>query len=259
MTTVARKLLTQLEYTHEKPATMKLEDEAPIVIGGFGGSGTRVPVLYLLALGVNMLYDPEYHYKGKPIYETLVEFGHKWGKDSLNERMDMEQLAGCIACKEVDKRPWGWKMPSTMVYLQELHKLMPNMKFLHITRDPRDIAGHAIGAWVEMYSPIFDKELEPDEAIREYMRLWGELNARTHRYGTEYMGDNYLHIKLEDLLPRNSDSLAQLAEFAGVGENIVDKKFWNEISTEYNIGRRIPYRETHPFMKNDLKRFGYGE
>jgi len=266
MTTAGRKMLSRLEYIKEQEQTLVLSLEAPIVIGGFGGSGTRVPVLYLLAAGVNMLYDPEIKFDGKEVYEKLVEFGYKWADDALNFRLDEEHLQHSIATLAVDKRPWGWKNPSTVLYLEYLHKLIPNMKFIHITRDPRDISMKAMAVWVDLFADpkrevselnFANKDELAAKGTLKYLEFWADYNEACYDYGTKNMGSNYLHVKLEELLPRNMEAFTKLAEFAGVKPIVRENKWWKKISTTHKIGTRISQRPTPECLTNIMGRLGY--
>jgi len=259
METAGKEFLIRANYVHKKKPLIDLKEEEPIVVGGFGGSGTRVPVLYLLAADVNMLYDEEMVYEDRIVYEKLVEFGYKWGSDALQFSIDESHLSDCITCMEVDRRPWGWKNPSHVLYLDTLHKCMPNMKFIHITRDPRDIANKAMAIWVDMYVPGGAKN--PEVGIPKYWKLWAEYNDKCYEYGTKHMGNNYLHVRLEDLIPRNKEAFSTLSEFAGVNPKVVNNKWWNEISTTHEIGTRIDEKmedfDIPKYLKKSMKRFGY--
>jgi len=269
MTTAGKESLLSHGYLLKKTPLLKLEEEAPIIVGGFGGSGTRVPVLYLLALGANMVYDPVYVYPrgpgGKPIYETMVEFGFKWAKDHLYYKLDEEHMAGVIATTVEDRvekygRPWGWKMPGMIFLTEPLHKAIPNMKFVHITRDPRDVAFDAMTTWVHMFARADNTApiKAPEQVItKEYFKLWNKGNLEAYEYGTKHLGENYLHIRLEDLVPRNEAAREKLANFIGVKNVVMNNKFWKEIVQAYKIGTRIKDRQTPDFLKPALEGFGY--
>lgn len=257
MTVAGKKLLKEMSYIIPREKTMDLKEEAPIIVGGFGGSGTRVPVLYLMALGVDMKYDEGLTFEGKEVYEKLTEFGYKWANDVLRFQLDEEHIADSIAVLDVDKRPWGWKNPTNIFYLEHLHKIIPNMKFIHITRDPRDISMKAMAIWTDMYvrRGIEDEQ----EGMEEYFKLWSRMNLQAYDYGIKHMGNNYLHVRLEDLLPRSKEALEKFAAFARIDSKIRNKDRWEEISTTHQIGTRIKDRPMPSHLGFALERFGYKE
>lgn len=170
----------QAIVTHLPPAPAsfgKMTDNSVLVVGGTDGSGTRRVVEVLTQLGVSMVSeDPETYdihadiVGGWPrIVDPVIAETHSLMYDpkSLSEKVRSEtskRVQIVLEQAERDsKRPeskilakggklagpegihatgvsFGIKAPVAMVMLPWWRHMSPNLKFLHVVRDGRDIA-----------------------------------------------------------------------------------------------------------------------
>ena len=147
---------------------------SPVIVGGTQGSGTRGVEDILVKLGVYM--HPARHtrlfktcYNGDPLDNMCMRprggnglWKNKTGfNDAGTLYYDWLYDKECLAIKfrppqnlsengeaflasvpQINRQPlrWGWKLPETMFQLNRLLSYFPGMVFLHVLRNPLDMA-----------------------------------------------------------------------------------------------------------------------
>lgn len=221
----------------------------PVVVGAVGGSGTRILSRILSQARVHMgsSVDPR-TWDSLPIREYL-------GTDFL-------QLATACLAEEDDYPPasrerfldairkhreaiingsrWGWKNPRNMWLIPFLARLFPQMFFVLLVRDGRDVAlstnkfllrsaGHR----------LLGGETYPSDAMAQ-LALWERGMRFAMKSGPSLLGNQFIVIRYEDLCTHpigtleylfdslkihcNKDLLSQLSESIkpspGIGRGI---------------------------------------
>lgn len=206
------------------PLPRGLLDSGPVVVGGTGGSGTRVVARILrraeLFIGTE-LNESDDAWK-------LGEYSDRWINEFLSysdEQVPIEvegamfaELAALVRehCVQLDAgRPWGWKEPRSIYLLPFFHRHLPALRFLHVVRDGRDMALSSNQNQLRKHgasAPIPTDLAEPGQSIA----LWGWVNLRAARYGAERLGDRYLRIRFEDLCARPVELSGDILRFCGL-------------------------------------------
>jgi hypothetical protein len=242
----------------------------PVVVGAVGGSGTRVLVQVLRKAGwfMGMRLDsrsedslPMAWFLSKWL-KTLKDFPnvdsrtlHKAHKDF--DRMVQVHRRGIPSLKV----PWGWKNPRTMWLLPFLVDRFPEMKFVHMIRDARDmmlsenryfLRQH--GYWI--LGPDWWRNPETAQ-----LALWRLGNKRAVEFGQQYLGDRYHMLRYEDLCQKPAETVARLLEFLEAPKMDVGPLI-EGIRDHGNIGRwrragATEVVELGRDVESDLKRFGY--
>jgi hypothetical protein len=201
----------------------------PIVVGGIGGSGTRVLTHVLRRAGV---------FVGDPLTSVgdslpLLEYHHRWVGPYLVGR---SRTPGFAAALEEEMRrdlfatvethlaplcgpiaPWGWKHTRSILILPFLNRCYPTMKFVHVIRDGRDMAFSDNRNVLNMYGVILLTREERDlSAPRRAIRIWSRVNLETQAYGRAEMSSRYMLLRFEDLCDQPLRSLETLFEFIGL-------------------------------------------
>lgn len=199
-----------------------LQFVGPGVIGATGGSGTRVFARIVRDAGIFI----GTHLNVSDDALDFGEYSDHWINRYLtqaNERKQLQQemlsdLAATLARhrRALDDRavPWGWKEPRSIFLLPFFAEHLPEMRFLHVLRDGRDIAYSANQNQLNKHGdafvgPLVPEEPEPLRAIR----LWSALNVRTAEFGERELGLRYLALRFEDLCARPEETIARLLEF----------------------------------------------
>jgi glycosyltransferase involved in cell wall biosynthesis len=251
-----------------------LSEYGPNIIGSTGGSGTRVVARIVRRGGMFM---------GTKISgsEDAIGFGQystRWidkfmavRSSSLPPAIETEMLqeiqailAKHLGDLDLSKKsqPWGWKEPRSIFLLPFFHKHFPNMKFLHILRDGRDMAySHNQNQLRKHGSTLLESAEQQWSQPLQSMALWSRLHLLTAEYGEKNMPGQYLRIRYEDLCFEPVTTIQQIFDFFGLSGDI-QKIAQEEVSPPTTIERwRTQDAQTvatlHQIGFAALQKFGY--
>lgn len=178
----------------------------PIIVGGNGHSGTRVPVLLLRANGVN--FGHQYFARRSRSDDTrLLWFYNRWAASYLDDKigtfgsmqMKLELLAWLRAIIPFRRQRWGIKNPRSLLMLPFLATCFPDFYFVHIIRDGRDMTFGNVFARANRYVRFFvsqDERRLPEEV--QMSLFWGRSNLFAQKFCLEHFPERYLMLRLED-------------------------------------------------------------
>jgi hypothetical protein len=150
------------------------------------------------------------------------------------------------------KRIVGDKSPQHTANLDEIHKIYPNARVIHIVRDGRDVAVSAMHHWWRLakdraggFFELTPEELEirdaylkdregflasgrsifTEERLGQLARRWSYRVGKAHRDGTALYGERYLEVRYEDLLRDPLTNLRRVLELlrARRGDPIIER------------------------------------
>ncbi|MBW2424642.1 MAG: sulfotransferase [Deltaproteobacteria bacterium] len=191
------------------------------------------PELILLPLSAIFDDAPE-------AFEELVEFARKRPTRPLSR-----QLAALFewVTARAKKTIWIERSGGTLAQLPELIELFPNAKFLHLHRNPLDVAlsmktHHHIRlfafkhyglrtrgglAWSDLEASDFDDSrpmsprlreiFEHDVPLEVFLKDWNEMVLRAFASVKHLSPDQYAEITFEDLLAEPRQILSRIVEF----------------------------------------------
>jgi hypothetical protein len=244
---------------------------APVVIGGLGGSGTRAVANVLRICGltmtgplnqevdnewVTMLFKrprwlPLLLERKRPIPEVVQAFEVLRAMFS-GQQLDSNQLsllaqaaADCAilgyAAQEdlrwwapptpfkfvmqylgnppspVGQRPWGWKEPVSHVVLPELIAAFPRVSYVHVVRDPLDMAWSSNTQGVRLWGALCGIDRAQIESSPANARLaWWLYSIRSTVARAQALGDRFMLVRFEHLCADPSAAVRRLAAFAGL-------------------------------------------
>ena len=242
----------------------------PVVVAAVGGSGTRVITQVLRKAGWFMGDQVDSRNEDslpadwflRKWLKRLKDFPHVDGRTLAAARRDFERMLN------VHRRgipspdaPWGWKNPRSMWLIPFLVDRFPEMRFIHMVRDARDmmlsenryfLRKH--GYWVLG----FDWWRNPMAA---QLKLWRLGNNCAVNFGRAYLRERYHMLRYEDLCQKPAETVMQLLEFLEAPKMDVAPLI-EGIHDRGNIGRwrRAGSAEVvrlSPEAQADLQRFGY--
>jgi hypothetical protein len=232
----------------------------PAVVGATGGSGTRVLARALRRAGL---------YTGSELNESedawkLGDYSDRWIDTFLRHHdgvlpddveremlLDLEAvLADHCAALGSEPRPWGWKEPRSIYLLPFLHRHLPELRFLHVVRDGRDMALSQNQNQLRKHGDAAPIRTDLPPAARS-IALWSWVNLEATRYGEERLGDRYLLVRFEDLCERPAPITARILEFFGLhGDADV---LAADVVPPPTLGR---WRDEDPDLVTELERVG---
>jgi hypothetical protein len=232
----------------------------PSVVGATGGSGTRVVARILRRAGL---------YTGSELNESedawkLGDYSDRWIDTYLRYRStglpdDVEaamlaDLSGVLlehcAPLEADPRPWGWKEPRSIYLLPFLHRHLPELRYLHVVRDGRDMALSANQNQLRKHGDAARIPTELAPAARS-IALWSWVNVEAKRYGEEQLGERYLRIRFEELCERPFDVTARILDFLDLAGD--PRELAPEVVPPASLGR---WRAADPAVVDELETVG---
>ena len=217
---------------------------SPIIVGGSGHSGTRVFNEILTLGGV---FTGIKRVTKWPDSEDLkiINLLSRWVLPYVNGELNQRELAEMRQAFlrqlrwyfPVRNVPWGFKNPRTMLILPFLNEMFPDMKFVHVVRDGRDISLGNEFAGKNRHTDAFLTEAEKKLPVEERMILfWGRSNQRSMDYGREHMQGRYLQMRWEELCTNPVTKARELLEFAGC-RNVDVRKVAQIVKRPASIGR----------------------
>lgn len=244
-----------------------MNNDEPVVIGGFPGSGTRVVAIIIQDFGVFMGNNQNVANDAldfMDFYNNWIDLFLQENLDEQDKEMMVKEFQTCVK-KHLfslsDKNSkWGFKNPRSFLLLPFIHSFFPRMKFIHVVRDGRDIAyskktlpnmkKHSVSMLGKVFENPFDR-----------LELWSIFSMMHVKYCTNKMKNSYMMIRYEDLCTNPEESILRISDF--IQQPIKD--------IEMMKGRINPSKETigrwkKRGLKNDdisqnaksaLKCFGY--
>lgn len=246
----------------------------PLVIGGVPGSGTRV---------VARIAERAGYFLGtnRTGAEDAVEFWElydRWiNRYLLRDQVPLcaeetclmkADLARCIrrhrAVIPSAESLWGWKNPRSLLLLPFLNEQLPEMRFIHLIRDGRDMAFSDNQYDVERHGPVMLRDsyqglVAPVRAAT----VWAKSNGLAFEFGTHFMPRRYLMIKYELLCTETLQVVAKICAFIGAPQADAARIASDLVVVPTTIGRwRAPQNETvgrvvETHIGEALAQFGY--
>ncbi len=154
---------------------------------------------------------------------------------------------------------WGWKEPMSHVYLPQLLRRYPKMRYIHVVRHGLDMA-FAQNDWqYRVWAPRFGLPGEPSPP--DMFSYWRRVNERARRIIDEELGDRALILRFEDLISDPAQAIRAIAGLIGVD---VDRdgvaRLSELVKTPESIGRH-KHADLTGFGDDDMSSlvsFGYG-
>lgn len=228
----------------------------PVVIGGIGGSGTRIVAQSLLQLGyslgvnLNRSHDNLWFsllFKRADILscsdddfdetlERLLVATQHPGRfaGTLMKLLDSYGLAdrpnvyrnllrsGATHLLSTEKpiptsTLWGWKEPNSHVVLDRLVKRLPGMNYIHVVRNGLDMAYSKNQQQLRLWGRYYIGDVDR-LGPRESLKFWCAVQRRALHLG-ETMGGKFFYLNYDEFCLFPMDTLQRLTDFLGLQVN----------------------------------------
>jgi hypothetical protein len=191
----------------------------PIVVGGTGGSGTRMVVQMLTGLGVQMGTRCNHAGDAEPFMPLYERFNNSYLGGQADLPLLRERLQHCMEEHRSGmpaRAPWGWKNPRSIFLLPVLDQLIPGLRYVHVVRDGLAMVSSANQDQLVKHGHV----VLPDSASRlpdpqRSLLLWAMVNAAAADYGAT-MEARYLRLRYEDMCSDPALATARLAALLGL-------------------------------------------
>ncbi|KAA3623320.1 MAG: sulfotransferase [Proteobacteria bacterium] len=205
------------------------------------------------------LHEAERHFLDhEPPHNRFWHYGREWVRERMRAIENRRRI------EADDFRHWGFKSPGAHVYLPELARAYPGLRYIHVTRSGLDMAFSTNQKQVLCWSWLVDMDVPvnstpPPEVSLEY---WLRANDRALRFCRTRLPDAHLVVQFESLCLRPREEVDRIARFLDVelDEETADGLSAIPRSPE-SIGRHREH-DLSVFSSQQLEklaRLGYGD
>lgn len=260
----------------------------PVVIGGVGGSGTRliaqclIEVGYLMGSDLNDANDnlwftllfkrPEILSSSVEEFDELLEIFLKAMTSARGFTRRQLDIIDTLVSKDREQHPaswlkqraetllsknpelkldhrWGWKEPNSHIVLDSLIRRFRNMKYIHVARNGLDMAHSNNQNQLRLWGPHFIHE--PFDISPYYsLKYWCMAHHRVLDIGRS-MHSDFLFLNYDSFCLNPAKGIKQLCEFLGLESDSLTTHLARFICPPISIGRWKQYG-TKIFATNDV-------
>lgn len=203
-------------------ASVDVAQSAPLVIGATGGSGTRVVARIARHAGYDLgtyLNEAGDALAFQSFFDTWTNRFVRAGFSMMDRARMEKDFEGALSkhLSGLTGSRWGWKAPRSIYWLPFLHRRFPELKFVHIVRDGRDMAFSNNQNQVRKHGGAVLNPLERlinPLPVRSIV-VWDRVNERTAEFGETTLGGNYHLVHFEDLCRNPIEATMGLLRFLG--------------------------------------------
>jgi hypothetical protein len=161
----------------------------------------------------------------------------------------LKQFASGVFCKLLQGKPGSElaieKTPDHVLHLHYVRHLFPQVKILHVIRDPRDVVVSQLAAGATWGADWFPKTAE------ESAQRWVEWVSAGRKYADV---ENYTEVRYETLLSDGPRELARVYDFLGYPLPVEQVERMYEQFTMANIkAGKMPRVLVHPAQQAGVK------
>jgi hypothetical protein len=144
-------------------------------------------------------------------------------KERVEERMKVLKARSENDPNDFNPNRWGWKEPNSFIFLDQLSRFYPGMKFIFIIRHGLDMAYAARNQYLYWWSflglgPEEAFETEPVPLLK--LKYWIAANRFALKHGPRLLGDRFLVINFDDLCLHPCETVDKLLAFLNLDESL---------------------------------------
>jgi hypothetical protein len=191
----------------------------PVVIGGTGGSGTRLVARLLREMGLALgshVNPAEDALAFVPVYDRYVNAYLQNG--TVDEPQFEADLLRAIHAHldPAGLRVWGWKNPRSIYLLPLLDRLVPGLRFVHVIRHGLDMALSSNQNQLMFHGDAaIGAESRDLPAETRAALLWQRVNEAAADHGSAMPG-RYFLVRYEDVCAEPGRTLSPIGAALGL-------------------------------------------
>lgn len=204
-----------------------------MLVGGIGGSGTRVVTEILMSMGFFMgnNLNGANDYMGYGLAEKLRELklvNEKKSISRINKHI-YERLGQIeIDIKNGMQDPhlyngWGWKVPGNFYSLEHVNECFTNVKYVHVIRHGLDMAFSANQNQLHNWGFYFDIDVNELPLPNASLRYWIEANKFAINLGLKLLQDRFYLLCYDNLVMEPRRTIDALSVFLGIECTDIEK------------------------------------
>lgn len=235
--------------------------DSPILVGGVGGSGTRVVTEILMEMGVfmgkNLNLSKDYIEYGlaKTLRELKSNGEGKSADDAIkyiHKRLDkIEKSIKSDMKSQCHYLGWGWKVPGNFYLLEHANEHFPNVRYVHVMRHGLDMAFSQNQNQLHNWGFYFDIDSNNIPLHIASLRYWVEANKFAKALGLKVLKDRFHVLRFDDLVTKPKRTIEELSTFLKMECIDVDKLI--DIVHIPDSFERYKEKDISIFSKADIK------
>jgi hypothetical protein len=246
------------------------------VIGGVGGSGTRVYRAIAEAAGYRMLVAPWFRRMlDRDLHDNLLLakfFYTQWIDSYLANRMSNIQLKMMQVSFKTqlwisgpliyNRGLWGWKNPRTIFLIPFLSQMYQSIRYIHVIRDGRDHAFHPRFTYLAHQDCVLSAEESKLPGPQRKALFWSRANRMGEAHAKEHLPGRYIRCTLETLCSDPVREVGRILAFLGSSDQGVAERASTLVEAPSSLGRwRVESPDqiaaVEDLIGEDLLRYGY--
>jgi hypothetical protein len=276
-----------------KVSKQRLALHQPVIIGGIGGSGTRVLALLLEQMGVYMgdynSRDRDSGFFGKLIArypqfwkaknETLSKWIVIFSKLHLGKALSIGELYFLFAriarwrlsefyllVRRAYTLPnprrfalWGFKHACSLFYLSQLAYALPGSRYIHVIRHGLDMGSCPKDYQILNWGKDFGVDVIPG-SITESQRVdyWIEVNKWALAQCQNYFPGRHHVVYFDRLCSHTEEEIVKLVDFLGIEPELSIAELASFVNSPPSIGRyKAHINKFNPLQIEAVKDFGF--
>lgn len=256
-----------------------------MIIGGVGGSGTRVVAQIARAAGVNIGSYVNGSLDNVFFARLICQLPHLWTYPRLAPRFRtftrlyfgqplrpgdywrLYRSARGPVLKWIwlhlkrswEGRPthaqyqkWGWKNPRSQYYLKQLATHFPRCKYVHVMRHGLDMAYSDNTSQYQRWGQYFGIPNDPDiPHASRHLDFWIAVNNWVQNQCRELLPDRHLILRFDDLCAQPEQEVARLLAFLEVSPRCTLEQLTALVQPPASLGRY--QRHETPFTPEQVQ------
>ena len=236
----------------------------PVVIGGVGGSGTRIAAEIVSGLGIfighdlpqskdNLFFsrmsDADKELFQYPISDPdrLAARESPW-LSRFEQHMEEERLRF-----SPESLGWGFKIPPIFFLLQYLCDHFPGMRYIHVMRHGLDMAFSRNRNQLRDWGPRLGVTTDDLNDPRAAFQYWVRANHIAIAESERLLGPRFMLLRFESLCEQPEATIRSVAEFLELASSTYDlDSLATLVSTPDTIGRYRREGRADIFTAEDL-------
>lgn len=267
----------QDDPTSNRPGSGSAAARSPLVIGGVGGSGTRLYRTLAVTAGYEMLVAP--------LPQRLLWRAERHDNDTMArffyDAWIDPYLTGRIGPRELERMKrrcrwllwlcgpfaygrgrWGWKNPRAMFLLPFFKAVYPTMRYIHVVRDGRNHAFHPKFPYRAHQTAVLETgALDQADHVRKAL-FWQRSNQIALTAMHDHLPDTSIVSRFEDLCHDPEREVRRVMQFLGRDDPEIVDRARSLVRVPASIDRwtKAPAEqiaEVEAAIGSDLVRLGY--
>lgn len=200
---------------------------SPIIVGGVGGSGTRLIVDILKNMNIfmgNVLNESNDNMQLAPSFPTFRRLiqeqkltTHEDKKQIIFEILNSFEQSMRRDFAQQSYQGWGWKVPGNFLILEYLAEYFESLQYIHIIRHGLDMAYSTNQNQLHNWGHVFGIDIQTLPMPKAALKYWIQANNHAITLGKKLLKDRFLLLNFDTLCQHPNREIQLLAHFLELG------------------------------------------